>query len=175
MKKKVLALALAGTLVSGHAWAGHVCAGPADELAMKTSAMQQALMVAALSCNDISLYNRFVVWHQRDLQRADGALLRYFRRGAGGEAAYHAFKTKAANVSSLASARDSTSYCANAGRLYRAALDPSAADLAWFVSQQWPARGEFVRASCTVEGTREAMSEGVSRLFQAPASSDDTN
>lgn len=170
MKKKILAGVLAGTLFSTQAYAAHACAGAGDELAMKTSAMQQALMVAALSCNAIPRYNDFVVSHRSDLQRADHALLLFFERenGARGESDYHAFKTKAANVSSLESARNNGPYCANAERLFEAAESGYGADLATFVARQWSGTGEFIRASCTFASAREAMTRGVSRLFESP-------
>ena len=165
MKKKLLAAGLSVSLLSGPAWGHGLCAGPEDELAMKTSAMQQALMVAALSCNDIGRYNHFVIDHRGDLMRADATLLHFFVRSRGGEAAYHAFKTKAANISSLESARDNSGYCMNAARLFEAARN--ADDFEGFVAGQWRSTGEFIRASCTVSGAREAMAAGVSRLFEA--------
>lgn len=170
MKKKFIAVGIAASLLAGPAWGQGRCAGPEDELAMKTSAMQQALMVAALACNDVALYNHFVIAHRGDLMRADAALLHFFVRERGGEAAYHAFKTKAANVSSLESARDNAGYCTNAGRLFEAAR--GADDFQGFVAYQWRSTGEFIRARCTVSGAREAMAAGVSRLFEAsvPAS-----
>src|ERR1700733_6830301 len=150
MKKKILASTIAFALMTGNAYGASRCVGPQDELAMKTSSMQQALMVAALSCGQIASYNRFVLSHQADLQQADAALMAFFvrQKAEGGEADYHAFKTKAANVSSLASARNQDAYCANAQRLFAAALDPNGANLAWFVSSQWQTTGEVINASC---------------------------
>jgi len=158
MKKKFLAATVAFTLVAGNAYGASDCAGPQDELAMKTSSMQQALMVAALSCNDVALYNRFVLSHQSELQRADAALMAFFVRenAEGGQEDYHAFKTKAANVSSLESARNRSGYCANAERLFAAALDPAGANLAWFVSSQWGNTEEVIQAACTADANQVA-------------------
>jgi hypothetical protein len=158
MKKKYLAATVAFALVAGNAYAAGDCAGPQDELAMKTSSMQQALMVAALSCGDVALYNRFVVSHQAELQQADAALMSFFVRenAEGGQEDYHAFKTKAANISSLESARNRGGYCANAERLFAAALDPAGANLAWFVSSQWGNTGEVIQATCTADTSQMA-------------------
>jgi len=147
-----MALALAGSLVASQAGAVSNCAGERDELAMKTAAVQQALMVAALSCSDVGLYNRFVVNHQGALQRSDHELMAFFERenGEGGAAEYHAFKTKAANVSALEAARNHDNYCNNAGRLFEAGL-PAEVDLAAFVTEQWGATNEYIRTSCTVD------------------------
>jgi hypothetical protein len=165
MKKKYLAANLALILVAGNAYGASSCAGPQDELAMKTSSMQQALMVAALSCGDVALYNRFVLSHQVELQQADASLMAFFVRenAEGGQEDYHAFKTKAANVSSLESARNRAGYCANAERLFAAALDPAGANLAWFVSSQWSATGEVIQATCTADSSQVAsgMPEGI--------------
>ena len=167
MKKKILASTIAFTLVAGNAHGATSCAGPQDELAMKTSSMQQALMVAALSCGEVASYNRFVLSHQTELQQSDAALMAFFVRenAEGGEADYHAFKTKAANVSSLASARDNGAYCANAGRLFTAAFDPYGANLASFVSSQWQATGEVIDASCTADATPARLSSVPSRSY----------
>jgi len=160
MRKKHLAAAVAFSLATGNALAGSRCAGPEDELAMKTSSMQQALMVAALSCGDAPLYNRFVLSYRTELQRADAALLAFFvrRNTSAGERDYHAFKTKAANVSALQSARDSSGYCANAQRLFSAALDSGPVRLADFVLTQWQGTNEIIRARCTADADEPAAS-----------------
>ena len=103
-------LAAAGLV--GNAWAG--CVSSVDMAALKTAAMQQELMVAAFSCHDIGLYNRFVRSHQPELIRSDARLKAYFvqRDGArGGEASYHTYKTELANSSSLRSARSAEEFC----------------------------------------------------------------
>jgi hypothetical protein len=167
MKKKILASAVAFALAGSNAYGASSCVGPQDELAMKTSSMQQALMVAALSCGDVASYNRFVLSHQTELQQADATLMAFFVRenAEGGEADYHTFKTKAANVSSLASARNNGAYCANAGRLFAAALEPYGANLAWFVSSQWQTTGEVIDASCTADEAPARFSDAPSRSY----------
>ena len=72
--------------------------------AIKAAAVQQRLMVAALSCDAAQLYNRFVTSYQRELQASDRALQNFFRRlnGKTGTEDYHAFKTRLANASSMA-------------------------------------------------------------------------
>ncbi|MGD0190965.1 MAG: hypothetical protein ABSD74_09515 [Rhizomicrobium sp.] len=153
MTRKMLACAMSLSLIAGNAWAATKCVGPDDMMAMKTASLQQQLMVAAFSCNDVALYNRFVLSHQRELQDSDAALLAFFVRenAEGGTEDYHAFKTRAANVSALESARDQTGYCARALQLFNVALDPGGANLSWFVSSQWRATGEFINATCTAD------------------------
>jgi hypothetical protein len=114
------------------------CAAPADMVAVKAAAVQQRLMVAALSCDAIQLYNKFVGAYQRELQASDRALQRLFRRlnGRGGIANYHAFKTRLANASSMQSIGDIRGYCDSAKATFEAALAPKKSTLAVFVSGQ---------------------------------------
>ncbi len=98
----------------GQSWAAGSCARPTEAMALKTAAMQQELMVAALYCNDVGLYNRFVVSYQHELQDSDAALLGYFQHGHGGSSAYHAYKTALANDFSLSGLHGMQAYCSAA-------------------------------------------------------------
>src|ERR1700744_2690794 len=121
LKSTATALALFGMM--GQALAG-TCARPDEALALKTAAMQQELMVAALYCNDVGLYNRFVVSYQHDLQNSDAALLAFFVHGHGGATAYHAYKTNLANDFSLSGLHGMQSYCSAANAAFATALNP---------------------------------------------------
>jgi hypothetical protein len=112
-------------------WAGD-CLGARDANALKTATLQQELMVAALTCNDIALYNRFVISYREQLQQSDLALQSYFRRG-GSIADYHAYKTRMANQSSLDSLHDPL-YCQKAKTAFDDALDSGKSDLAEVVA-----------------------------------------
>jgi hypothetical protein len=59
-----------------------------------------------------------------ELQSSDASLKAFFVRRGGehGETGYDTFKTKAANLSALEQARDSSSFCADAHALFTAAL-----------------------------------------------------
>lgn len=100
------------------------CASPVEAAALKTAVMQQELMVAALQCHEAGAYNRFVMAYRPELQDSDAALKAFFVRRGGehGEAGYDAFKTKAANLSALEQARDSSAFCADAHALFQAAF-----------------------------------------------------
>jgi hypothetical protein len=169
MTSKCLSLAIAGSLIAGNAWAG-ACVRPLDEMAMRTAALQQQLMVAALSCSEIARYNRFVVSHQSELQQSDKALLAFFKRenGAGGTAAYHAFKTRAANTSALQSAQNGDAYCANARQAYDAAFSQNTTDLATFVRSQWSSTDQYISVSCT-DGSRGMRTAGGAAQYATPA------
>lgn len=138
---KVSAAALMLTCMGGNVWAAAAtasgCARPADLNALKTAAMQQRLMVAALSCGESQSYNNFVRSYQTELQASDKNLQNYFRRinGKTGTADYHAYKTRLANASSMAVINDMTGYCASAKASFEQALGSKPA-LAVFTSDQ---------------------------------------
>ena len=125
---KTCAAALMLTCMGGNVYAAAAtasgCARPADMNALKTAAMQQRLMVAALSCGETQSYNQFVRTYQTELQNSDKNLQAYFRRvnGKTGTADYHAYKTRLANASSMAVINDNVSYCANAKASFEQAL-----------------------------------------------------
>ena len=126
---KLCAAALMLTCMGGNVWAAAAtasgCARPADMNALRTAAMQQRLMVAALSCGETQSYNQFVRTYQAELQASDKNLQTYFRRvnGKTGTADYHAYKTRLANASSMAVINDSVGYCSSAKASFEEALN----------------------------------------------------
>ncbi|HEX3673995.1 MAG TPA: hypothetical protein VHU87_06950 [Rhizomicrobium sp.] len=104
--------------------------------AIQVAAIQQQLMVAALTCNEIDHFNAFQTGYGPELRSSDAKLERMFKRlfGAGsGEAQYHAFKTRLANDSSINSIHDNANYCHTASTVFAAALTgtrPTLADFA---------------------------------------------
>src|ERR1043166_8350627 len=108
---KNLAAALAALIgMTGQLAAAPLCATERDMAAFRTAAVQQQLMVAGLTCNDMNAYNRFVISYRRELQQSDSDLKRFFIR-QGSEAAYDTYKTKLANLSSLSNIANSAAYC----------------------------------------------------------------
>lgn len=163
MKGCTAALALCA--FATQAWAGDACLRPQDANALKTAALQQELMVAALTCNDITLYNHFVVSYRGELQQSDQALQAYFVRadGRGGIADYHAYKTRMANQSSLDSLHNQD-YCTNAKMAFDGALEGEKTTLADVVAAQ-PVSGTDDFIPCE-EGTATAqnVTGGSSRI-----------
>ena len=138
VKTGVAALMLTSMAGNVMAAATAGCARPEDVSAVKTAAIQQRLMVAALSCDAAQLYNRFVSAYQKDLQASDRALQNFFRRlnGKTGTEDYHAFKTRLANASSMQSIGDITGYCASAKQVFDTALDSARSTLTALVETQ---------------------------------------
>jgi len=143
---KVAGGVLALCAMTGQSVAGGLCAKPDEAMALKTAAMQQELMVAALYCNDVAPYNRFVVSHQHELQDSDAALLSYFQHGHGGSTAYHAYKTALANDFSLTGLHGMQSFCAAANTAFDSASS-SRGSLAQFISLQ-SVRGTEAYPAC---------------------------
>ena len=161
---KTAGSALALFAMAGQCLAAGLCAKPGEALALKTAAMQQELMVAALYCNDVGLYNRFVVSYQHELQDEDAALLGYFQHGHGGSSAYHAYKTGLANDFSLTGLHGMQSFCSAANASFDAALNPEGArSLAMFISTQ-SVRGSEAYPACETEAAGEMVTGGSTRL-----------
>lgn len=134
---KAGACLLAWFAASGPAFAAGQCARADEMTAIRATAVQQQLMVAALTCNQVSNFNAFQTSFGKELRRSDARLLSMFKRFYGaraGEKEYHAFKTRIANDSSIRSIRDNRDYCSSAQVVFAAALTPQKPTLANFVS-----------------------------------------
>ena len=157
---------LALVAMAGQSWAAGSCAKPGEALALKTAAMQQELMVAALYCNDVGLYNRFVVSYQHELQDEDATLLTYFQHGHGGSSAYHAYKTALANDFSLSGLHGMQAYCSAANTAFDTALNPDGQrSLASFISNQRVDTEGY--AACETEAASGDMVTGGSTRLAA--------
>jgi hypothetical protein len=155
---RTLAAATAVLMIStavSPALAAERCAKPDDVTAMQASAVQQQLMVAALSCDALAQYNSFVTAYQPELYAADRHLMKYFKRmkARGGEADYHAFKTRMANMSSTLSISNLALFCQNARAAFDLALGPTKSTLAAFVATQPIVESsDFARCEIRVAG-----------------------
>ena len=139
LKSSTTALML--VCMTGNVWAATAnsggCANPEDMFAVRAAAVQQRLMVAALSCQAVERYNKFVTTYQKDLQASDRALQNFFQRlnDKTGTADYHSFKTRLANTSSIQSFRD-PDFCAGAQTAFDTALNNKKRSLSVFISGQ---------------------------------------
>ena len=125
-------------MVAGTADAASIkCAKPPEVSAIQAAAIQQELMVAALTCNDVTNFNAFQTNFSSELRTSDNTLLGMFHRLYGyrkGEVEYHAFKTRLANDSSMRSIHDNPNYCKEASIVFSSALAPEKPRLADFVA-----------------------------------------
>src|ERR1700677_3236758 len=122
--KKLGAMALAMVTDASGALAAPKCATSDEVTAIQSAVIQQQLMVAALTCNQIEHFNAFQTSYAKELRRSDASLQHMFRRlyAGHGDAEYHAFKTRLANDSSIRSIHDNQGYCHDAGMVFDAAL-----------------------------------------------------
>jgi hypothetical protein len=139
MGRKIVAgvISLGMLAMSGDAMGAGRCARAAEVTAIQAAMIQQELMVAALTCNEVSRFNAFQTSYGPELRTSDSALERMFKRlygGHRGEAEYHAFKTRLANHASMRSIHNNPDYCHEAGLVFGAALTPDRPSLESFVS-----------------------------------------
>jgi hypothetical protein len=174
MKKtlKIPAIALITLTMAGQSLAAEVCARPEEAMALKTAALQQELMVAAFSCDDIGAYNRFVTSHQRELQDSDATLLGHFQRAGQrtGMENYNTYKTALANDFSLTSLRGGRAFCYAADAAFGDAFNARNPSVASFVSAQpveetgdYPACGESREQAEAVAGGTSATPTRLAR------------
>jgi hypothetical protein len=149
--------------LAGQASAAGMCANTDEYSALKAAAIQQKLMVAALYCSDVGLYNRFVISYQKELQDSDATLLSYFQRTKGGAKNYHAYKTSLANGYSLESIHAMQRYCRAADVTFDAALDPGNTSLRNFLAAQSVPEAAAYPVCGTMEARAETVSGGSSR------------
>lgn len=137
---KTGACLLASTIaLTSIAQAAPRCANPNEVSAIQVSAVQQELMDAALGCGPTATqnFNAFQTSFGPELRRSDAVLLRMFKRIYGsykGDAAYNAYKTRAASNAELRRDRGLTEFCKAADRVFVAALAPDKPVLQDFVS-----------------------------------------
>jgi hypothetical protein len=120
------------------------CASEAEMSAQYTTAIQQELMDAALTCGDSARvnYNAFQTRYGPELRVSDQLMLRMFARVMGakqGDKAYNLFKTELAAKAELRRTHDHDEFCQGATLLAGAALGPASLKLADFVEDVPPA------------------------------------
>lgn len=114
------------------------CATRAEIANLRIAALQQQLMVAALTCHEARSYNRFVVSYRPALARSDRAMLAFFKRVSGpreGDARYDAYKTKLANAFMHREDGNIPAFCAEAHEAFKAAFDNRASLEDWVAAQ----------------------------------------
>jgi hypothetical protein len=112
--------------------------------AQYTTAIQQELMDAALTCGDTARvnYNAFQTRYGPELRVSDQLMLKMFTRvmgGRQGDKAYNLFKTELAAKAELRRTHDHDEFCQGATLLAGAALGPASLKLADFVEDVPPA------------------------------------
>src|SRR5215469_7124609 len=141
------------------------CAAPAEVTAIAATSIQQELMVAALTCNQVANFNAFQTNFGPELRASDRTLMHMFQRlyGGRGEAEYHAFKTRLANNSEMRSIHGNQDFCTAAGLVFSAALAVAKPSLSDFVS------GVQVNDPSPVNSCQMQVTLSLSGALAAPA------
>jgi hypothetical protein len=162
--------AILSLVIARAADARALCAKPEEMSAIQTSAIQQELMVAALTCNEVARFNAFQTGFGSELRIEDAILAHMFKRLYGarrGEAAYHAFKTKLANDSSMRSIHDNPGYCHEADSLLSTALAPAKPALIAFVNSATVVLAQSPAQACTMRADAVTAKRAARRARRA--------
>ena len=138
-KIKAVAIAVSTMFTIEGSMAADRCASPKEYTSLKLAALQQELMVAALTCHEVGSYNRFVLGFRPQLQRSDKAMLAFFKKRDGkraGDANYNAYKTKLANDAMLQENSDNEGFCDAARAAFQAAFESRGSLNSWVASQR---------------------------------------
>lgn len=131
------------------------CASESDLAALNARVLQTELMVAALSCDERERYNNFITFYRSVLTERIQALQGMFKRAYGGEGTdrLNSFVTRMANNSSQKVNDKGTSYCTEAGELFKEALANKPSDLNLLASKPWIEDRHGYRP-CVLEASR---------------------
>jgi hypothetical protein len=129
-RRVALCLGLSLSCISGTAWSAG-CIPASDLVALRTSALRQQLMVAALQCNRVDQFNHFIRSYDGALRTSDAVLLNFFkkRNAITGTADYNSFKTSLANLWAVSSSKDNNGFCSDADTAFRMAANPKVVPL----------------------------------------------
>lgn len=132
------------------------CAKGTETDALRTRMLQTELMVAALSCNQKTEYNDFVVHYRPQLQRNGSALQSYFRRayGKGGTSEMNSFTTRLANEVSQRSIKDKPAFCGDAAKTFTALKGLPSVQFTSFVAGR-PSADTHGVSLCTTEAAAD--------------------
>jgi hypothetical protein len=151
------------------------CAQPSEISAIQATAVQQQLMVSALSCDPagtpdgakqfVIKFNQFQTAFGPELRKSDAAMLRMFKRLYGvrkGDDEYNAFKTRAASNSEMRRIKAFSDFCKAADLVFAAALAPVKPSLTDFVAgvqvqERSPVNSCEISVAFTLSGTQAAI------------------
>lgn len=94
------------------------CVSSDEAAAFQMRDLQSRLMVAALSCNQLTAYNTFIERNRPTLTSAGKQLVAYFQRTGGGEPALNRHLTELANAAGLSRASAPEQYCGDTWAMF---------------------------------------------------------
>jgi hypothetical protein len=94
------------------------CVSSDEAAAFQLRDLQSRLMVAALSCNQLTAYNSFMERFRPTLASAGRQLVSYYQRTGGGEPALNRHLTERANAAGLLRAEAPEQYCGDTWAMF---------------------------------------------------------
>ncbi len=130
------AVALVVMMAASGAMGAPKCAVRDEVTAIQAEMIHEQLMVAGISCNQLTSFNTYMTNFNAELRRSDATLKRMFHRlfARDGEDKYNSFKTKVAGDAEIRRIHDYEAYCHDTGVVFEAALIADKPSLAGFVS-----------------------------------------
>lgn len=130
MRRLILSLVAAGTLIGQQAAAQTQCLAPHDRAAIDVLALRSELMVLATGCADDTKYNAFIERYKPALQANEREIDAWFKRkyGRRAQSEHDSFVTDLANAQSSAGSRLGSDFCPHNGAIFQEAMALQSAD-----------------------------------------------
>ena len=162
MGRRILSLAVAGSLICQQAVAQMHCMAPADRAAFDVQALRSEMMVLATGCSDDAQYNAFITRYQPQLQANERDIDAWFKRkfGKRAQTEHDRFVTDLANAQSSAGTKLGSDFCPHNAMIFREVMAlETARDLPPFAAGQ-----NLVPTSLDVCAEETAQAEPVRRV-----------
>ena len=117
MRRMIVSLAAAGTLICQQAAAQLHCMSPAEQAAFDVQALRSEMMVLATGCSDDTQYNAFITRYQPELQANERDIDAWFKKkfGSRAQSEHDRFVTDLANAQSSAGTNLGSDFCPHNG------------------------------------------------------------
>lgn len=121
MRRTLVSLATAGSLICQQAAAQMHCMTPADRAAFDVQALRSEMMVLATGCADDAQYNDFIRRYQPELQANERDIDAWFKRkfGKHAQSEHDRFVTDLANAQSSAGTRLGSDFCPHNAMIFQ--------------------------------------------------------
>ncbi|HVC63372.1 MAG TPA: hypothetical protein VND19_23785 [Acetobacteraceae bacterium] len=121
MRRLVLSLAAAGTLVCQQAAAEMRCLSRNERASFDVQALRSEVMVLATGCADDAQYNAFITRYQPELQANEREIDAWFKKkfGRRGQSEHDRFVTDLANAQSSAGSELGSDFCPHNGMIFQ--------------------------------------------------------
>jgi hypothetical protein len=121
MRRLIVSLAAAGTLICQQAAAQLHCMSPADRAAFDVQALRSEMMVLATGCSDDTQYNAFITRYQPQLQANEREMDAWFKKkfGRRAQSEHDRFVTDLANAQSSAGNKLGSDFCPHNAMIFQ--------------------------------------------------------